>query len=674
MYRKILIANRGEIACRIARTLRQMDIAAATVHSTADAQSLHVQEIGESVWIGDAPARQSYLNIEAVIAAAQRVGADAVHPGFGFLSENADFARRCAEAGLTFIGPSPEVLTLFGDKAQAKQLAQRLGIVTAGGLDEPSDDVDTLLRALSPLPRPCILKAVAGGGGKGMRVLREGDDARAAIEAAIREGRSAFGDGRLIAERYLGGPRHIEVQILGDGRGQVMHLWDRECSLQRRFQKVVEEAPATSISQALRERLQAQAVALGQAVNYLGLGTVEFAVSGEEAVFLEVNPRLQVEHTVTESVTGLDLVALQIRTVHDGYLPLSEAERPEPRGVAVQVRLYAEDAAQGFLPATGRVDVFDVARDVRVDAGVTAGSVISPHYDPMIAKLIAHGQTREAALQVMRGALAQTSVLGVTSNREFLQALLTDPRVRANEVNTEFIDTWLANHQAQPVLPAEVAALLAVWLVQDRRPMTDPGRSHGDALGAWQDAGLTGWRLRRADTLPAITWQASGTAGAWRVGFGGVMNDAQQVRVDDQMFQVVVPEIDGRDSSSPWLSVNVDGRAVRLRASVSEAHISADLGARSLALDLQALRSRSMGGGDGTRDKMRAPMMGLIIAVHVKEGDMVQAGQRLATMESMKMEMTISAPVTGRVSWVGCADKDKVERHQELFRIEAVQD
>lgn len=674
MYRKILIANRGEIACRIARTLRQMDIAAATVHSTADAQSLHVQEIGESVWIGDAPARQSYLNIEAVIAAAQRVGADAVHPGFGFLSENADFARRCAEAGLTFIGPSPEVLTLFGDKAQAKQLAQRLGIVTAGGLDEPSDDVDTLLRALSPLPRPCILKAVAGGGGKGMRVLREGDDARAAIEAAIREGRSAFGDGRLIAERYLGGPRHIEVQILGDGRGQVMHLWDRECSLQRRFQKVVEEAPATSISQALRERLQAQAVALGQAVNYLGLGTVEFAVSGEEAVFLEVNPRLQVEHTVTESVTGLDLVALQIRTVHDGYLPLSEAERPEPRGVAVQVRLYAEDAAQGFLPATGRVDVFDVARDVRVDAGVTAGSVISPHYDPMIAKLIAHGQTREAALQVMRGALAQTSVLGVTSNREFLQALLTDPRVRANEVNTEFIDTWLANHQAQPVLPAEVAALLAVWLVQGRRPMTDPGRSHGDALGAWQDAGLTGWRLRRADTLPAITWQASGTAGAWRVGFGGVMNDAQQVRVDDQMFQVVVPEIDGRDSSSPWLSVNVDGRAVRLRASVSEAHISADLGARSLALDLQALRSRSMGGGDGTRDKMRAPMMGLIIAVHVKEGDMVQAGQRLATMESMKMEMTISAPVTGRVSWVGCADKDKVERHQELFRIEAVQD
>lgn len=674
MYRKILIANRGEIACRIARTLRQMDIAAATVHSTADAQSLHVQEIGESVWIGDAPARQSYLNIEAVIAAAQRVGADAVHPGFGFLSENADFARRCAEAGLTFIGPSPEVLTLFGDKAQAKQLAQRLGIVTAGGLDEPSDDVDTLLRALSPLPRPCILKAVAGGGGKGMRVLREGDDARAAIEAAIREGRSAFGDGRLIAERYLGGPRHIEVQILGDGRGQVMHLWDRECSLQRRFQKVVEEAPATSISQALRERLQAQAVALGQAVNYLGLGTVEFAVSGEEAVFLEVNPRLQVEHTVTESVTGLDLVALQIRTVHDGCLPLSEAERPEPRGVAVQVRLYAEDAAQGFLPATGRVDVFDVARDVRVDAGVTAGSVISPHYDPMIAKLIAHGQTREAALQVMRGALAQTSVLGVTSNREFLQALLTDPRVRANEVNTEFIDTWLANHQAQPVLPAEVAALLAVWLVQGRRPMTDPGRSHGDALGAWQDAGLTGWRLRRADTLPAITWQASGTAGAWRVGFGGVMNDAQQVRVDDQMFQVVVPEIDGRDSSSPWLSVNVDGRAVRLRASVREAHISADLGARSLALDLQALRSRSMGGGDGTRDKMRAPMMGLIIAVHVKEGDMVQAGQRLATMESMKMEMTISAPVTGRVSWVGCADKDKVERHQELFRIEAVQD
>ncbi|MCC2673610.1 MAG: Carbamoyl-phosphate synthase chain ATP-binding protein, partial [Ramlibacter sp.] len=350
MFHKILIANRGEIACRIARTVRRMGLQAATIHSSADAAGLHVRDIGESVLVGDAPARSSYLDIAAVVAAARRVGADAVHPGFGFLSENPAFAQACRDAGIAFIGPSPEVLALFGDKAAAKELARQLDIPTAGGMAEPSEDVDALLAAVRELPLPCVLKAAAGGGGKGMRVVREAGEARAAIESAIREGRSAFGDGRLIVERYLSAPRHVEVQILGDGAGGVIHLHDRECTLQRRFQKVVEEAPVTSIPDAQRESLWTHALALGRATRYLGLGTVEFAVTADGAVFLEVNPRLQVEHPVTETVTGLDLVALQIETVATGRLPLAQAEVPRPRGVAVQARLYAEDPSQGFLP------------------------------------------------------------------------------------------------------------------------------------------------------------------------------------------------------------------------------------------------------------------------------------------------------------------------------------
>ena len=695
MFKKILIANRGEIACRVIATARKMGIATVAVYSEADKEARHVQLADEAVLLGPAPSRESYLVADKIIAAAKQTGAEAIHPGYGFLSENEEFAARCEKEGIAFIGPKAHSIAAMGDKIASKKLANEAKVNTIPGYNDAIETPEKAVEIAKGIGYPVMIKASAGGGGKGLRVAFNDKEAFEGFSSCRNEARNSFGDDRVFIEKYVLEPRHIEIQILGDSHGNVVYLNERECSIQRRHQKVIEEAPSPFISDATRKAMGEQAVALAKAVKYQSAGTVEFVVGkDQDFYFLEMNTRLQVEHPVTECITGLDLVELMIRVAAGEKLPITQAD-VKREGWAIECRINAEDPFRNFLPSTGRLVKYqppaaalvqgvetlqgvayagEAFGGVRVDTGVYEGGEISIHYDPMIAKLIAHGQTREAALQVMRGALAQTSVLGVTSNREFLQALLTDPRVRANEVNTEFIDTRLANHQAQPVLPAEVAALLAVWLVQGRRPMTDPGRSHVDALGAWQDAGLTGWRLRRADTLPAITWQASGTAGAWRVGFGGVMNDAQQVRVDDQMFQVVVPEIDGRDSSSPWLSVNVDGRAVRLRASVREAHISADLGARSLALDLQALRSRSMGGGDGTRDKMRAPMMGLIIAVHVKEGDMVQAGQRLATMESMKMEMTISAPVTGRVSWVGCADKDKVERHQELFRIEAVQD
>jgi acetyl/propionyl-CoA carboxylase alpha subunit len=657
--RKILIANRGEIACRIARTVRRMGLAVATVHSSADADALHVREIGESVLVGDAPARASYLDIAAVIAAAQRVGADAVHPGFGFLSENPAFARGCAEAGLTFIGPSPEVLALFGDKAAAKRLARQLDIPTAGGLAEPSEDVAALMAALADLPLPFILKAAAGGGGKGMRVVRERDALRESIEAAIREGRSAFGDGRLIAERYLAGPRHIEVQILGDGAGNVVHLFDRECTLQRRFQKVVEEAPVTSLPQPLREQLWAHAVALGRATQYLGLGTVEFAVTDDGPVFLEVNPRLQVEHPVTEAVTGLDLVQLQIETVARRQLPFAQADVPPARGVAVQARLYAEDPAHGFLPCTGRVTAFEPPADIRTDAGVAAGCEVTPHYDPMVAKLIAHGDSRVDALHRLRHALAATTLLGVTSNRGFLLELLAQPAVQDNAVTTEFIDQWLARAPQRHDRPERIAAALALWLAHQRA-------AHGPG-GAWQDAALTGWRLQRGTIAPTLTHAAASAEGNFRFGFGPSADGAFTVRVDDASFAVRAPEA----FSPQWQTVAVDGATLRLRADVGAVHVRCAFADADLALDVRPLHAANGGSAAAQHGVVRAPMMGVVVAVNVQSGQAVAAGDRLGTLESMKMELAIAAPVAGRVAWVGCAPQGKVERHQELFRIES---
>jgi len=659
MFRKILIANRGEIACRIARTLRRMGIAAATIHSTADADALHVREVGESVLVGAGPARESYLDIEAVIAAGKKVAADAVHPGFGFLSENAQFATRCAREGIAFIGPSPEVLALFGDKAQAKKLARSLDIPTAGGLDEATDDVEALLRAVSALPLPYILKAVAGGGGKGMRVIREGSDVRAAIEGAIREGRSSFGDGRLIAERYLTRPRHVEVQILGDGQGNVLHLFDRECSLQRRYQKVVEEAPATSIAQPLRERIWAHALALGRASRYLGLGTVEFAVTGDEAVFLEVNPRLQVEHPVTEAVTGLDLVQLQVETVAHRALPFAQADMPSPRGVAMQARLYAEDARRGFVPSTGRIEVFETPSNVRVDAGVAAGSEITPFYDPMIAKLIAHADSRGEALMHLRSALGATTVLGVTSNRGFLISLLSDASVQRNDISTEFIDQWLAS-QGEPVeSPPHLAALLAVWLAHQR------AQSATRMQGAWGDARLSGWRMRRGATAepPALTHRATSAGSLWRVGFGS-RGGALVVRVEDCVYEVA--------SAGASDTVTVDGVSLRLRSACAGSQVHAQWGTNDLSVQVEPLYAANGGSSAAAHGVVRSPMMGIVVAVNAASGQQVSAGDRLATLESMKMEMAITAPVGGTVAWVGCEAQGKVERHQDLFRIEAV--
>jgi acetyl/propionyl-CoA carboxylase alpha subunit len=669
MFNKILIANRGEIACRIARTLRRMGVAVATVHSSADAGALHVQEIGESVAIGEAPAQSSYLNIAAVIDAARQVGADAIHPGFGFLSENAGFARACAEAGIAFIGPFPETLELFGDKAAAKQLAQQLVIPTAGGLLSPSDDVAEVLACVRSMEMPCIVKAVAGGGGKGMRVIRNAGEAGHAISAAIREGRSSFGDGRVIVERYLSQPRHIEVQILGDGRGEVIHLFDRECTLQRRHQKVVEEAPVSSIPAALRRQLWQHAVDLGRATNYLGLGTVEFAVTEDAAVFLEVNPRLQVEHPVTELVTGLDLVEWQVRAVHDRQLPSEQGLVAEPRGFAVQARLYAEDPGQGFLPSTGRVEVFRPCASVRMDAGVAAGCEITSHYDPMMAKLIAAGQSRTEALRKLREALNEVTVLGVVSNRAFLLELLADPLVESNAISTETIDRWLADKGAPLEATKHVAALMAIWRQSAGKP--------GSALGSWGDRNIAGWRLRRGQPSkphqPHMVprYEVSTPANRWQVGFGsgaGSTGRMSAVSVGAQTHWVREPQ---RLGDSTYL-VAVDGESLSISAFCQPGRAYGVIGEAQLAIDIQAMHTpegKSRGGEPGT---VLAPMMGLLIGVHAEEGQHVSVGDKLATLESMKMEMSITAPADGQVVWTGCVLGEKVERNQEIFRIASI--
>ncbi|MDR1967944.1 MAG: ATP-grasp domain-containing protein, partial [Burkholderiaceae bacterium] len=604
MLNKLLIANRGEIACRIARTARRMGLEVATVHSSADAGALHVRQIGESVLIGGGPARESYLDIEAVIAAALQVGAQAVHPGFGFLSENPAFARRCAEAGLLFIGPAPETLALFGDKAQAKALAERLGIPTAGGLRAASDDPPTLLAALESLPLPYILKAVAGGGGKGMRVVRDKAQLRDAIDAAIREGRSSFGDGRLIAERYLDAPRHVEVQILGDGQGQVTHLFDRECTLQRRHQKVIEEAPVTSLPDAMRHQLWQYAIALGQATSYLGLGTVEFAVTGGELVFLEVNPRLQVEHPVTEAVTGLDLVEHQIRTVMRRQLSTHTPQQTQ--GVAVQARLYAEDARNNFTPSTGLLHLFDPPpAPARVDTGVDGGTPITPYYDPMIAKIIVHGADRREAIDGLRQALRQTTALGVTNNQDFLVDLLAQPAVQDNRISTEFIDHWLAADRLPQPEPRVLAAI-AAWQLACARFQTQTS----SVWTAWP--GFTAWRTRSAAALsptPASpVWLLRADAHtAWKVAFTQGADGALTVWIDAAPHTVQFAQ----DPPATGF-VTVDGVAFAIRCVSAGAELHARVAGRNYSLELVSITEGAGAASSAAHGVVRAPMMGQV--------------------------------------------------------------
>jgi acetyl/propionyl-CoA carboxylase alpha subunit len=503
MFRKVLIANRGEIAVRIAATLREMGIVPVAVHSEADRGALHVRSIAESIEIGPAEPRASYLDAAAIVAAAKRAGAEAIHPGYGFLAENADFAAAVEVAGLVFIGPTAEQARAMGDKREARSLAERAGVPVVPGAT--GADAAALERAARAMGFPVMVKAALGGGGKGMRVVERDADLAEAIESASRLGAAAFGDAAIYLEKRIERPRHVEVQVLGDGRGGAIHLFERECSLQRRHQKVIEESPSPAIDEALRGKLTAAAVALTRAARYRGAGTIEFLVAADGAFyFLEMNTRLQVEHPVTELVTGIDLVRAQLEIAATGALPFAQ-ELVARRGHAIEARVYAEDAARNFLPQAGTAARVRWPRRpfVRVDAGIESGDAVPLHYDPILAKVIAHGADREAARSRLAGALDETVVHGVITNLPFLRALARANEVRCYAFDTEWIEReFLAGFGALALAPAPdlvlaaaaVGEMLGVAAAPRRDGAGNADRSTADPFG---DAGR--WRLPGLD-------------------------------------------------------------------------------------------------------------------------------------------------------------------------------
>ncbi len=662
MLKKILIANRGEIACRIARTCRKLGLEVATVHSSADRFARHVREIGESVELGGAAPSESYLNIDAIIAAARRVGADAVHPGYGFVSENPAFVRALEAAGLTFIGPRADTIERVGGKASAKREAARLGVPVIPGSESGMTDPAEVLNLVRGMKLPVLLKAVAGGGGRGMAVVETLEGLESRIESAMREAEKAFGNGELIVERYLPQVRHLEVQVAGDGQGHAIHLFERECTLQRRHQKVIEEAPSSGLSPRLREAILADAVKLAAGVNYRGLGTVEFVVTGEEHYFLEVNPRLQVEHPVTEEVTGLDLVELQLRIADTGALPLTQAD-VQCSGHAFEARLCAEDAAAGFLPATGRLQVVDFSRaGVRIESGVDSGDEISPHYDSMIAKLIAHGPDRESARRALVAGLRESTVIGLVTNLEFLHELLEWPETRDATFHTRLIDERHA--QRGVVAPAappleHLAAAALHWLAQRR--------AESPALGCWTLwDGFTGWRLStgpiQAAPQPALVLKAG--AAEWPVRFS--------MRDDQGRHALVIGEQKVNATLRPLAAgrflLQCGGRALELtiRGDAGQVELASALGS-------SVFTAQPYLGGDAgdaaASGQLGAPMMGKVVAVKSAVGEKVAIGQTVIVLESMKMELHVTAPFEGSLSSLRCRVGDMVERHQVLAEV-----
>jgi propionyl-CoA carboxylase alpha chain len=633
--RKVLVANRGEIARRVLRTLRGMGIRSVAVFSDADAGAPHVREADEAVRIGPPPSRESYLEIDRILDAARATGADAVHPGYGFLAENAGFAERCAAAGVVFIGPPAAAIRAMGSKIEAKRIMAGAGVPVIPGVSGAGLSDDALAREARALELPLLVKASAGGGGKGMRVVRAMDDLPAALAAAHREALAAFGDDTLLVERYVERPRHVEIQVFADTHGRIVHLFERECSIQRRHQKVIEEAPSPGVDVALRARMGAAAVAAASAVGYVGAGTVEFVLARDgQFYFLEVNTRLQVEHPVTELVTGLDLVRLQIEVAEGGPLPVTQ-EHVRLDGHAVEARLYAEDAARDFLPATGTVLLWEppALPGVRWDAGVESGSEVGVYYDPMLAKVIAHAATRAEAVDRLIDALERLAVAGVTTNRDLLLAVLRHPAFASGALDTHFIGEYLppAARTWRPDPSVErIHAIVAAL--------------HGHAArrragGPLPPSIPSGWRNNR--------WRPQRVE--FRIG-GGTL-EVSYVASTGACFAV---EAAGTTSTATVhhagaeaIDVEVDGvrRRFRVATAGDAVAVHGPLGTTELVElpRLPAARRGDVAGG------CVAPMTGIVRAVHVASGDRVSKGQVLLVLEAMKMEHELTAQGDGVV-------------------------
>ncbi|MFJ1214605.1 acetyl/propionyl/methylcrotonyl-CoA carboxylase subunit alpha [Burkholderia pyrrocinia] len=660
MFDKILIANRGEIACRVAATCKRLGIASVAVYSDADANAKHVAACDEAVHIGGSAAADSYLRIERIIEAARATGAQAIHPGYGFLSENEDFAHACEAAGIAFIGPPVDAIAAMGSKAAAKALMHAAAVPLVPGYHGDDQDAAYLHREADEIGYPVLLKASAGGGGKGMRVVERSDDFPAALASCQREAASSFGNDRVLIEKYLTRPRHVEVQVFGDTHGNAVYLFDRDCSVQRRHQKVLEEAPAPGLPDDLRRAMGEAAVAAARAVRYVGAGTVEFIMTGDAFYFMEMNTRLQVEHPVTEMVTGLDLVEWQLRVASGEPLPLTQDEL-RVQGHALEARLYAENPARGFLPSTGTLKhlrlpegvEFDIGAAVRVDSGVREGDAITPFYDPMIAKLIVHGANRAEALGLMLRALRACEVVGLHTNAAFLQRIVACEPFATADLDTGLIER---NHDAlfapqQP--PRATLALACAALLARERGAAAPGVSPWGALPDWRLNGgycrTLEWRAvdREADVTVAYeddgavariaTGDASAQPFAWTRGatpldfdvtLGGVRSSGR-VYADGDTFHVFTQ---GAAETFEWRNL------------------------------LAHAGDTEQGGG-----RLTAPMPGKVIAVLVEPGQKVEAGTPLIVMEAMKMEHTIGAPGAGVVAEVLYGVGDQVADGAQLL-------
>ena len=666
MIKRLLIANRGEIACRIIGTARRLGLHSIAVYSDADAQARHVALADEAWPIGPAPARDSYLKIDAVIEAARRSGADAIHPGYGFLSENAAFAETCAAAGIVFIGPPAAAIRAMGSKSASKDLMGRAGVPLVPGYHGADQDPAVLAKAAEAIGYPVLIKASSGGGGKGMRIVEAPKQLAEALAAARREAEASFGDPQLLIEKYLLRPRHIEMQVFADQHGNCIHLFERDCSIQRRYQKVVEEAPAPGMTAKRRAALGAAAIAAARAVGYVGAGMVEFIAPGDEGgddfYFMEMNTRLQVEHPVTEAITGLDLVEWQIRIADGEALPLVQ-DQVAARGHAIEVRLYAEDPARDFLPQPGQLDHVgfpDDAAGVRVDAGVRTGDTVPREYDPMIAKLIAWGDTRGEAITRLGRALADTEIAGVRTNRAFLAAIVGHPAFAACEIDTGFIERHRADLLPAPA-PASARILALATLARLLAERRDSAAAAGTADPHSPWAAVDGWRLNRE------AWQDC----LWRDGEATV---AVRARFGRAGFVLSLPggvgiAADGTLARDGALLASLDG--VRSTARVvrrGDAVTVFDRGAEHRLILVDPLAAASE--GEAAAGKLTAPMPGRISAVRVAPGERVARGHALIVVEAMKMEHTITAPAAGVVGAVHYRVGDLVEEGAELLVLE----
>ena len=665
MFETLLIANRGEIACRVIRTARKMGIRTIAVYSEADAGALHTLEADEAIAIGPAPARESYLRGEKIIAAALETGADAIHPGYGFLSENAEFAEACERAGITFVGPSAEAIRAMGNKDEAKRRMESAEVPIVPGEHGEAQDYPTWAQAAERIGYPVLVKAVAGGGGKGMRRVDRPDALEAALEAAAREAESSFGDRRLLIEKWLEPSRHVEVQIFADGHGNAIHLFERDCSIQRGHQKVLEEAPAPGLSESTRLRMGETAVRVARAIDYQGAGTVEFIVdAGSESedppfYFMEMNTRLQVEHPVTEAITGTDLVEWQLRVAAGEPLPRSQ-EDIQPCGHAIEVRVYAEDPARRYLPQTGTLVHHRPSPEsahTRVDNGVAEGSAITFHYDPMISKLIVQAPDRTRAIRRLQEATRQYEVAGLKTNLGLLNAIAMHPAFAAGRVTTSFLqdhEIALISGLGEP--PEHFVALACAALLEQRRHGSYPQKGE-DPYSPW--ATTDSFRLNEdgLDSMDLIVEKRTlhilvhPTAAAITLEWDGHAIVLRDIAAGEARISAM---LDGQPREA---SVLIEGSIV---------HVMADARTASFEIAPEKVSSEDSGTVEGI---VRSPMPGKITAVLVQEGESVEVGQRLVQLEAMKMEHTLVAPTAGKVVNLRAKLYLQVDEGQELLAV-----